>query len=138
MKKERCKLYILYTLNILLCILPIILTIAFNFKSYVSTPERTLSLSLSGMLAITVIILNVLNKLPKNVSSIAKLAIVTAFLWLLKPIINELCLLCTMLLCGNLSSMLIFSKAIKKQKGICEGLDKREIEREIIEIEGRV
>ncbi len=140
MKKSKVitRLYILYTLNILLSILPIVLTVAFNFKSYVATPERAISLSLSGILALSVITLNALNKLPKDLSGIVKLALLTAFLWLLKPLIAELCLLCTMLLAGNIAGTLIFSRPIKHQKALVEGLDGKEIEKEIYEIEGRV
>lgn len=136
--KERIKLYILYILNIILSILPIILTVVFNFKDYISTPERAVSLSLSGILAVTVMVLSVLNKLPKDISSNVKLALLTIFLWLLKPLISELCLLCTMLLVGNIASHLIFCKGIKRQKAIVEGMEKLDIEKEIIDLEGRV
>lgn len=140
MKKSKVviKLYILYTLNILIAVLPIVLTIAFNFKSYVSTPERAISLTLSGILALTVIVLNAINKLPKELSGVVKLGIITAFLWVLKPLISELCLLCTMLLVGNITSQIIFSHPIKHQKALVEGLERKDVEREIIELEGRV
>lgn len=114
--KQRFSLMLLCVFQIITVITPITVLLALKHNEYFSTPEKTFSISFAGVIALTFIALQVMGKTPKNVHKMIKLAILTALLWALKPILNELCMLVSAVFLGELLGFICFSHAIRIQK----------------------
>lgn len=143
--KQRFKLALLYVLQILVVVSPVIGLLVIKRNDYFTNPEKVYSLSFAGIMALTVLVLQVIGKTPKNVHKLIKLGVLTLFLWVLKPILTELCLLVTASFAGELFGFLCFHHAIKMQKLKISTLEHKKIEEELtpaieneIELRGRV
>lgn len=126
MIKERYKLVILYVLQILIIIAPVLAVIIVRRNDYITSPSKSFALSFGAIVAFIIMILQVLNKMPKDIHLIVKLGVASVFLWMLRPILDELCLLLTCAFGGELLGWLVCSHAIKMQK-IKIGLSERRI-----------
>ena len=143
--RERLKLALLYVMQIILVIAPVLVLFIFKRKDYFATPEKIFSLSLTGFIAFSVLILQVIGKTPKKVHSLIRLSLITLFLWALKPILSELCLIATSVFAGELVGFLCFSYPIKMQKLKVSTLEHKKTENELnplieneIEVRGRL
>lgn len=114
--KQRFKLVVLSVLQILVVIAPIIALVIYKRNDYFTNPEKIFSLSFAGVVALCVITLQVMGKTPKNLHKLIKLALLTLFLWVMKPVLLDLCLLTTATFVGELLGFLCFSHVIKMQK----------------------
>lgn len=114
--KNKFKLTLLYILQILLVISPVIAVIIIKRNDYFTTANKLFSLSFAGVTGITILVLQVVGKTPKNIHILIKLGVITLILWLLRPILDELCLLVTACFGGELLGFLTLSYPIKMQK----------------------
>lgn len=143
--RERFKLVILYVLQIIFVIAPVLTLIILKRKDYFASTEKIFSLSFTGMVAFVVLILQVIGKSPKNIHSLIKLSVITLFLWALKPILSELCLIITAVFAGELMGFLCFTHPIKMQKIKVSTLEHKKAESDLkqfsedeIEVRGRL
>lgn len=143
--KEKLKLALLFILQIIFVIAPVIVLIILKRNDYFGTPEKVFSLSLTGAIVFLALILQIVGKAPKNVHNLIKLSVITLFLWALKPILSELCVLMTAVFAGEFLGFLCFSYPIKKQKLKLSALERKKTENELapliekeIELRGRL
>ncbi len=131
--KQRFKLAMLCLMQIVIVIAPVIGLIVYKRNEYFASSEKVYSLSIAAVISITFIILQVLGKTPKNVHKIIKLAVLSLFLWVLRPILYDLCLIVTAGFVGELLGFLIFSHLIRIQKLKIASLETSEITGELKE-----
>lgn len=129
--KDRCKLLLLYVSQAIVIIAPIIAVIVVKRNDYFSVPEKTFSLSFACISAFVIMVLQILGKMPKNVHIIVKLGLITVFLWMIRPILDDLCLLLTCALGGEIVGMALFSKAIILLKKRIDCIEFDEIKKDI-------
>lgn len=110
------KLILLYILQVLVMITPVLVVIILKKDEYINNSQKAFSLGFGGIIALTIIVLQIVGKLPKNLHAIIKLGLATLILWMLRPILDELCLLVTCAFGGELFAWLFFSKAIRNLK----------------------
>ena len=117
------KLIILYLLQILVIIAPVLIVIILKREEYFTKPEKVFSLSFGAIIALSIAVLQIIGKMPKNIHMLIRLGVITLILWLLRPILDELCILLTCAFCGEFLSWALFTKpikTIKKRKNISE------------------
>ena len=143
--RERLKLAILYVLQVILVVTPVLTLVILKRKDYFASTEKIFSLSFTGIVAFGVLILQVIGKTPKKIHSLIKLSLLTLFLWALKPILSELCLIVTSVFAGELMGFLCLSYPIKMQKLKVSTLEHKKTESELkpmieneIEVRGRL
>lgn len=113
---QKKKLYSLYIASFIVSVLPLIIVVAFNFEHYTKTPKSTISLTVGGVMALILMGLKAINKLPKIASSPIKIGIVLLIVCLLEPLILDLKLFLVALFIGATLDSLIFSGRIKNLK----------------------
>lgn len=129
--KQRFKLALLIVLQITVVISPLVGLLIFKRSDYFKTPEKIYSLSFSCVVCLTFIILQALGKTPKNLHKLIKLALLSVFLWVLRPVLYDLCLLVTACFVGELLGFLIFSHFIKVQRLKVTSLETLKVENEL-------
>ena len=95
-------------------IAPIVATVIIKWDSYTSTPTRSVSLGVGGVMALILILIKTLNKIPKGTKPIIGYAIAFALVAMLEPLILDLKLLLGMALIGEGLDTVIFSWQITK------------------------
>ena len=95
-------------------IAPIVATVIIKWDSYTSTPTRSVSLGVGGVMAVILILIKTLNKIPKGTKPIIGYAIAFALVAMLEPLILDLKLLLGMALIGEGLDTVIFSWQITK------------------------
>lgn len=129
--KDRYKLLLLYVLQAIVIVAPIIAVIVIKRNDYFSVPEKTFSLSFACISAFVIMVLQILGKMPKNVHVIVKLGLITVFLWMIRPILDDLCLLLTCAFGGEIVGMALFAKPIRLLKKRIDYVEYVEIKRDI-------
>lgn len=138
--KDKWKLLLFYVLQALVITAPILTVIIIKRNDYFRVPEKAFSLSFACISALVIMIFQILGKMPKNVHVIIKSGILTVFLWMIRPILDDLCLLLTCAFGGELLGIALFSKPIRLLKKRIECIEYAEIKRDIQsnETSGRV
>lgn len=113
---NKIKLVWLYIGSFLVSIAPIVVIVALNWGHYTSTPKSSLSLAIGGVMAVILILLKAMDKLPKRVKRIVYYVIGFFMVWLLEPILLDLKLLLLMAIIGEGLDMALFSWKIKRLK----------------------
>jgi|GEM_PF-2676330 len=131
-------LFGLYVGYCLTSIAPVLAVVIINWSDYVSTPQKAVSLASGGVIGLTLIGLQLFDKMPKNLHRIAKYGILTLICWSLNAIIADLCLLMTCAFLGETAAWLIFTRPIKSLKTQKNGQDLLKILADKEELSGRV
>lgn len=113
---NRAKLVMLYILSFIVSIAPLVIVVAINWSHYVSTPSRTVSLSIGGAMAVLLMLLKTLGKMPQNVNRVVKYGVLFGIVWLLEPIIQDLKILTFAAFIGELVDSLFFVWQIRRLK----------------------
>ena len=113
---NKIKLMWLYIGSFLVSIAPIVIMVAFNWGHYTSTPKSSMSLAIGGVMAVILILLKAMDKLPKRVKRIIYYVIGFFMVWLLEPILLDLKWLLGMAIIGEGLDMAFFSWKIKRLK----------------------
>jgi len=101
-------------------IAPLVATVIVKWDSYTSTPTRTVSLGVGGVMAVILILIKTLNKIPKGTKPIIGYAIAFALVAMLEPLILDLKLLLGMALIGEGLDVAIFSWQISKVQKVID------------------
>lgn len=117
MKKKHLKLRLcfLYIGSFTVCLAPLIAIVAFNWSDYIETPSDAIKLTVGGMFAVVLLVLGILGKL-KLPSKIVWYGVGLIMAYLLQPIIDNILMLFTALLAGELVDMMLFKWSIKRTK----------------------
>lgn len=113
---KKGKLALLYIFSFIISIAPITIIIACNWSHYTKTPASTVSLSVGGIMAVGLIIVKTLGKMPQNVNRLVKYGILFGIVWLLEPIILDLKVLLGAAFLGELLDSLFFVRKIRQLK----------------------
>lgn len=138
--KDKRKLILFYVLQTIIVISPIIAVVVIKRNDYFRVPEKAFSLSFACISAFVIMVLQILGKMPKNVHIIVKLGLLTVFLWMIRPILDDLCMLLTCALGGEIVGMSLFAKPIRLLKKRIDCIEYAEIKKDIESnnISGRV
>lgn len=138
----KSKLILFYVFQVLVTIAPVLVVIVLKKDEYINDSQKAFSLGFGGIIALTVMVLQIVGKLPRNLHIIIKLGLATLILWMLRPILDELCLLVTCAFGGELLAWLCFSKAIRNLKAKADYKDSETIRKAVEDgdkpISGRV
>ena len=96
-----------YTLYGVLALGPAAVAIGLDWRVYTATPQRCFALSVAGMVALVLVVLQALGHSPKKVRRVVWYALGAALLWALRPIMTSLAMLMTAMTAGELSAMLV-------------------------------
>ena len=129
--KYKRELFLLYFLQVLVLITPVLIVVILKKEEYIRDSRKAFSLGFGAITALTIIALQIAGKLPKTVHIIIKLGLTTVFLWMLRPILDELCLLTTCAFAGETAAWLIFTKPIITLKAKADYKDAQNIERSV-------
>lgn len=110
------KLYSLYIASFLVSVIPLVLVVAFNWDHYTKTRLSTWSLTIGGLMALALLGLKAIGKMPKIASSPVKLGILLLVTCLLEPLIMDLKLFLLALFVGAVLDSIFFVGRIKKLK----------------------
>lgn len=105
-----------YVLYVILAVVPLVVTIALDWKTYTATPARTISLSLAGSVAMLMIVLQATGHMPGKVKRVVVYAVVAGLLWALRPIIQSLAILMTAMTAGELAALLVARPIIERAR----------------------
>lgn len=109
-------------------IAPIAVAVGLKWDDYTSTTTRTVSLGIGGAIAILLILLKALGKMPTRIKPIFRYSVALAIVFLLDPLIQDLKMLLGMAVVGEVLDMSIFSWQITRcQKQIDAGITATEI-----------
>ena len=115
----------------LVSILPILVAVGVKWNDYTSTTSRSVSLGIGGGVALILIFLKAIGKLPQKIKPIFRYSIALILVFLLDPLIQDLKLLLGMAIVGEVLDMSIFSWQITKlQKRIDAGITAEEISKQ--------
>lgn len=95
-------------------IAPILVVIGLNWSDYTSSTPSIISLSVGGAMALVLMLLKALDKMPKDMKSVFKYAIAFVLVFLLDPIIQDLKWLLGAALIGEVLDISIFEWMIKR------------------------
>lgn len=96
-----------YALYGVLALGPAAVAIALDWSVYTGTPQRCFSLTVAGMVALTLVVLQAMGHSPKNVRRVVWYGLGAALLWALRPIVQSLAILLTAMTAGELLAMLV-------------------------------
>ena len=99
---------------------PLVGVVAFRWSSYVSTTPKAVSLSIGGAVAVILLALKAMGKMPKNTKPVAVALVATALVYALDPLVQDLKYLLTAFTAGELADFAIFQPAINKTKRAIE------------------
>lgn len=115
----------------LVSILPILVAVGVKWNDYTSTTARSVSLGIGGGVALILIFLKAIGKLPQKIKPIFRYSIALILVFLLDPLIQDLKLLLGMAIVGEVLDMSIFSWQITRlQKRIDAGITAEEISKQ--------
>ncbi len=115
----------------LVSILPILVAVGVKWNDYTSTTSRSVSLGIGGGVALILIFLKAIGKLPQKIKPIFRYSIALILVFLLDPLIQDLKLLLGMAIVGEVLDMSIFSWQITRlQKRIDAGITAEEISKQ--------
>ena len=114
--KNKISLLALYAGYFLTAVAPVLTVIALNWKDYVNTPSKTVSLASGGLIAIVLLIMQIMGKTTANVHRLVKFGVLTLACWSLNALIDQLCLLVSCAFGGEFLSWAIFTIPIQKVK----------------------
>ena len=121
--KTTGKLLGAYLLYLVLALAPMAVVIGLDWRLYVATPAKIASLSIAGVMAVALVVLQATSHLPHNVKRVVVYGVIAAALWAMRPIVDRLALLMTAMTGGELAAMLLAKPLIDRLKR--ERMDKR-------------
>lgn len=89
-KKSYRGLAVLYIIDVLVCLLPLLVPVLVNIKYYTATVERTVTLSVGAVMLVIVVVLVAVGKLPKGLGGTFWLIVFDVILFFIDPIIGQL------------------------------------------------
>ena len=134
---RRATLPALYTLSVLLSILPVAIYFIANREAYVSTRAEGIRLLFGGALALFVVVIKALGFLKIKSSIIVFLAMFV-FSYLLESVISDLLVFSFLALTGEVMSMIVRIFINKEKEKIQEKKTEDVIENAILKSSGRV
>ena len=93
---------------------PIAVAVGLNWNDYTRTVRSGVSLAAGGIIALVLIVLKLLNRMPKKVHGVIKYGIVFIVTYLLQDLLNDAVLLTGCAFVGELLDWAIFTLPIKK------------------------
>ena len=104
----------------LLSLGPVAVAVALDWDVYTASAARCVSLSVAGVLAVTLVALQMAGRAPKRVKRVVWYALVAAALWLLTPIVQSLAVLVTCMAVGEGAAMLLAAPVIRRLRRMRE------------------
>ena len=95
-------------------IAPIAVAVGMNWGKYTRTVRSGASLAAGGVIALVLIILKLLNRMPKKVHGVIKYGVVFAVTYLLQDLLNDAVLLTGCAFVGELLDWAIFTVPVRK------------------------
>ena len=109
----RLRLILLRIGSFIVSALPLVILFVVRFDTYTATPAQTVKLCFGGVLALTLILLNVLKRL-KFPNGFVLCVTMLILVYFLKDVLVDILLILLMETIGQLIDFLVFSFAIKK------------------------
>ncbi|MBO4535303.1 MAG: hypothetical protein J5755_05140, partial [Clostridia bacterium] len=114
--KSKRKLVGAYLLYVVLALAPMAVVVGLDWRVYVATPARVVSLSIAGVAALLLVVLQATAHLPRSVKRVVVYGVIAGALWALRPIVDQLALLMTAMTGGELMAMLIAKPLVDRIK----------------------
>ena len=128
-----------YLLYGVLALTPVVVAVALDWQVYTASPQRCLSLSFAGGLAVTLVALQVSGHAPKKVKRVVWYALAAGVLWLLRPIIDSLAVLVTCMAIGEGAALLVAMPMVRiARRRLHEGILRDTVADAITQAQGRV
>lgn len=114
-KKLKKQLITLNILSYVASIAPLVVTVVFNWNSYIKMPSDTIKLCLGGVIAFGLVFFKSVDKL-KVPNKIVGFSVAVLLCWLLDSLVKDLILLLSMSLLGEIIDAVFFAKSKKELK----------------------
>ncbi len=114
LKRLKRKKVILSIIRFFVSVAPLAVAVAFNWGEYTRTVRAGVSLAAGGVIAFILIILKLLNRVPKKVNGVVKYGVAFAMTYLLQDLLNDAVLLTGCAFAGEVLDWLIFTVPIRK------------------------
>lgn len=111
---KKVKKALLQSGGFLASIAPILVVIGLNWSDYTSSTPSIISLSVGGAMALVLMLLKAIGKMPKDMKSVFKYAIAFVLVFLLDPLIQDLKWLLGAALIGEVLDISIFEWMINR------------------------
>ena len=115
MKHPNRKWFLLSFGGLLTSLAPLAAVVAYNWGDYVKTSSDAVKLGIGGLMAAVLLALKVSARI-KMPSATTTVLIVLVLSILLKPILQDLTILCTAYLLGEVAHLLLFKRKIEQVK----------------------
>ena len=113
-RKLKRRKIVLCVMRFFVSIAPIAVAVALNWGEYTRSVRSGISLAAGGVIALILIILKLLNRVPKKIHGVIKYGVVFVITYLLQDLLNDAVLLTGCAFVGELLDWAIFTIPIRK------------------------
>lgn len=113
-KYSKLKMFGLYTLSVVINLLPLIFVLIINWEACTKTKREGIAISVTGFIWIFFLIITMLGTLPKKINRVTTLCIVFGVLELMKPLLSYMTIFAGAAAIGAILDAIIVKPIIKK------------------------
>lgn len=113
-KYSKLRMFGLYTLSIVVNLLPLIVVVIIHWEVCTKTRRECVALSVTGFVWVFFLVITMLGTLPKKINRVATLCIIFGVLELMKPLLNYMTIFAGAAAIGALLDVIIVKPIIKR------------------------